>query len=112
MPTVTTKSDEPQPLIKWAEPDFAAHTVKLYWVSGAQTIADFSDVVGEGVFLSFIDPAFFNGVKVAEGGQFLSWPNGIEYAAISLWDSATPPGKQPRPIKSPATPRNVLVLGG
>jgi Protein of unknown function (DUF2442) len=110
MAEMMSQKHEQSPVIKKAEPDFASRSVTLSWANGTQTIADFSSVPSKGAFAEFGDKAFFNMVRITEEGQFLTWPNGIEYWATSLWEIKTLPDEKPRPIKSPATPRNVLVL--
>ena len=80
--------DEPEPLIKNAEADFETYTVTLSWQNGVRTQADFSKLVGRGVFEAFADAAFFTKVEVKFGGRVLSWAKGIDFDALSLWYGA------------------------
>ncbi len=73
-----------------ADPNPKDHTVRLTWANGERTVADFSDLVGKGVFEKFADPDFFARVSVGPNGQSLEWPDEIEVCADGLWFEAHP----------------------
>jgi hypothetical protein len=103
-----------EPLIAEAEPDFETHTVTLSWHNGAKSIADFSHLVGEGVFESFADPKFFNNIRLTHNGRGLSWANGIDFDSLLLWYTANPhtvpKGLSPfLPSKSHFSPKSRLI---
>ena len=73
-----------------ASPDSDNFTVRLAWKHGAETVADFSDIVGRGVFAPMADPAFFAKVKIGDAGNCIEWPGGLDFCADALWYQAHP----------------------
>jgi hypothetical protein len=103
-----------EPLIDEALPDFKTHTVLLRWRNGAKSRADFSHMVGQGIFKSFSDPAFFNHVELSHDGRALTWPAGIDFDSLLLWYTANPQSVPPAlkhhlPSKSPFSPKSVMI---
>jgi hypothetical protein len=105
---------EAEPLIETANPDFENYKVHLRWRNGAESFADFSHLVGKGVFESFSDRNFFNSVKLEHEGRALAWPRGIDFDSLLLWYTANPqtvPASLSKhlPSKSPFAPKSVMV---
>lgn len=103
-----------EPLIDKALPDFNTYTVVLTWRNGTQSRADFSHMVGEGIFRSFSDPKFFNHVELTHDGRALTWPKGIDFDSLLLWYTANPQNvptdlKQHLPSKSLFAPKSVMI---
>ncbi|MBK3665090.1 DUF2442 domain-containing protein [Bradyrhizobium diazoefficiens] len=105
---------ETEPLIDKASPDFKTCSVILTWRNGAKSRADFSHMVGEGIFKSFSDPKFFNHVELTHDGRALTWPKGIDFDSLLLWYTANPQTvplglKHHLPSKSPFAPKSVMI---
>jgi hypothetical protein len=69
------------------------YTVRLGWDNGAETSADFSKVVGHGVFAPMKQPEFFRQVSVEPHGRSITWPGELSFDAAALWFAAKPQDK-------------------
>ncbi len=90
-------------LIVNLKPDPGSFTVYLEWKGGATTRADFSKIVGDGVFQPLKDPAFFGKVSTRANGRVLTWPGEIDFGADALWFEAFP-GDLPVTMRQEYTP--------
>jgi hypothetical protein len=71
-----------------ARPDF---TVEIEWDDGSRSVARFADVVGKGVAKPLADATYFvEKMTVGGGGDWLSWPDEVDFGADSLWYKAHP----------------------
>lgn len=71
-----------------ARPDF---TVEIEWDDGSRSVAGFADIVGEGVAKALADPSYFvDRMAVGGNGDWLSWPDDVDFSADSLWYKAHP----------------------
>jgi hypothetical protein len=67
----------------------------LRFADGVEGEVDLADLVGQGVFKAWEDPAFFENVRV-ERGRSVSWGGEIDLCADSLYLEIT--GKKPEEI--------------
>jgi hypothetical protein len=56
---------------------------------GAEGELDLSDLVGQGVFSAWNDPAFFERTQIGSSGRSLEWGNQIDLSADSLYLNLT-----------------------
>ena len=71
-----------------ARPGF---TVEVEWDDGDRSTVSFAGAVGKGVAGPLADPAYFVGNMTVGGeGDWLAWPNDVDFAADSLWYKAHP----------------------
>ena len=79
-----------QNIIVGATPNAADLTVTLRWASGAETVKDFRNLAGKGVFSALADPGVFALVRIGARGRSLEWPGEIDFCADALWFEAHP----------------------
>jgi hypothetical protein len=84
MPAITQNRIE----TAWADPE--TYTVRIGWRNGAETVASFKHLIGQGVFENLRDPEFFQQVKPDRDGRVLTWPGEIDVSSDGLWFSAHP----------------------
>lgn len=72
-----------------ARPDF---TVEIVWDDGTRSVARFADIIARGgVAKPLADPSFFvERMAIGGIGDWLSWPDEVEFSADGLWYKAFP----------------------
>jgi len=94
VPGAATAS-EPDPLRPVAVKARDGYRIWLRYADGVEGEADLSDLAGEGVFTAWLDRAFFENVRVAEGGE-IAWGNDIDLCRHALYLRVT--GKAPHEV--------------
>jgi hypothetical protein len=72
------------------------YQVWLRFDDGVEGEAEFSGLVGKGVFAPWTDYGFFRQAGIGEHGRTLTWPGELDFCADALWLQVT--GKQPEDI--------------
>jgi hypothetical protein len=72
------------------------YRVRLRFDDGVEGEAEFSALVGKGVFAAWTDYAFFRQASIGERGRTLTWPGELDFCADALWLQVT--GKQPEDL--------------
>ncbi len=72
-----------------ARPDY---TVEIEWGDGSHSIVDFAPTIKiGGVFAALADRDFFvNRLSIGGDGDWLSWPDELDFSADSLWYRSHP----------------------
>ena len=72
-----------------AKPD---HTVEITWGDGARSVVDFTSTIGKGgLFARLGDTDFLvNEMKIGGDGDWLGWPDDLDFSADSLWYRSHP----------------------
>jgi len=73
-------------------PGFRLH---LTFADGIEGVADLSDMAGKGVFKAWLEPTFFEQVRVTDHGA-LTWPEDLDLCSDALYLKVT--GKQPEEL--------------
>mgnify|MGYP000146199358 CR=1 FL=1 len=72
-----------------AKPD---HIVEITWTDGGRSLVDFAPTIKKGgVFACLEDADFFvNGLEVGGDGDWMGWPDDLDFSADSLWRRSHP----------------------
>lgn len=72
-----------------ARPNF---TVEIEWADGSRSVVDFTPTIEKGgVFAALADKdVFVNRLTIGDDGDWLSWPDDIDFSADSLWYRSHP----------------------
>ena len=71
--------------------------IRLRYADGVEGEADLSDLAGEGVFAAWLDRAFFETVRIADGGEIV-WGDQIDLCRHTIYLRIT--GKEPEEVLS------------
>jgi len=61
----------------------------LRFSDGSEGVVDLSELVGQGVFAAWLDPAHFNKVAVDPMTRTVCWPDGIDLDPDVLYSNVT-----------------------
>ena len=72
-----------------ARPDY---TVEIEWDDGSRSVVDFAPTIEkDGVFAALAEEDFFvTRLTIGGDGDWLSWPDDIDFSADSLWYRSHP----------------------
>ncbi|MBN1772834.1 MAG: DUF2442 domain-containing protein [Deltaproteobacteria bacterium] len=62
----------------------ADYELRLRFADGVEGVVDLGDLVGQGVFAAWSDPAVFARVFVDRESRTVAWPGGIDLCPVAL----------------------------
>ncbi len=95
---MSSPSDRPfDPLRPVAIEPREGFRIWIRYADGVDGEADLSDLAGEGVFAAWLDRAFFETVRIADGGEIV-WGDQIDLCRHAIYLRIT--GKKPEEVLS------------